>query len=81
MPLKFEEWLVEQQDRNDLIGDLAHLLRLQNSDGKPSTRKLNEHKNWADIVIGMAEPEYIAAFNEAWQEYLTAKQTASDSLD
>ncbi len=81
MILRFEEWLVEQHDRKDLIGDLARQLSTQNSDRKPSRRKPNEHKTWVEIVIGMAEPEYIAVFNEAWQEFLLAKHTATDSLD
>jgi hypothetical protein len=81
MILKFEKWLINQQYRDDLIGDLARVLSMQNTDRKPSGRRLNEHKNWAEIVIGIAEPGYIAAFNEAWQEYQLAKQTAKDSLD
>jgi hypothetical protein len=81
MILKFEKWLINQQYRDDLIGDLARVLSMQNTDRKPSRRRLDEHKNWAEIVIGIAEPGYIAAFNEAWQEYQLAKQTAKDSLD
>jgi hypothetical protein len=48
---KFEEWLVDQQYREDLIGDLARLPVMQNSDQKISRRKPDEHKDWADIVI------------------------------
>ena len=81
MFLRFEEWLVEQQNRKDIIGDLARLLRMQNSDRKPSRRKPDDHKIWAEIVIGLAEPEYIAVFNEAWQEYILAKQASAEALD
>ena len=79
--LRFEEWLLDQQYREDLIGDLARVPSMQNIDHKVSKRKFNEHKFWADIVIKFAEPGFIAVFNEAWQEFLLAKQTAKDSLD
>lgn len=79
MLLRFEEWLFDQQYRDDLIGDLARVLSMQNIDGKPSRRKSDEHKNWVEIVIGIAEPGYIAVFNEAWQEFLLAKQSTGDS--
>jgi hypothetical protein len=79
--LRFEEWLFDQHNRDDLIGDLARVLSMQNIDRKLSRRKSDEHKIWVEIVIGIAEPGYIAAFNEAWQEYQLAKQTAKDSLD
>jgi hypothetical protein len=78
MDLRFEEWLISQQERNDLIGDLARLPSLQNAELKSSRRKSDEHKNWADIVISIAEPEHIAIFNEAWQEFLLAKQADTD---
>ena len=72
----FEEWLVGQQYREDLIGDLARLPSMQNIVRKPSRRKLDEHKDWADIVVGISEPGYIAVFNEAWQEFLLEKEAA-----
>ena len=81
MFVRFEEWLVDQQHREDFIGDLARLPGMQNIDHIPSRRKPDEHKNWAEIVIGIAEPGYIAVFNEAWQEYQLAKQAAKESLD
>ena len=79
--LRFDEWLINQQDREDLIGDLARIPGVQNIDQKISKRKADEHKNWADIVIGIAEPEYIDVFNEAWQEFLLAKKVAKDTPD
>jgi len=81
MILKFEKWLINQQYRDDLIGDLARVLSMQNTDRKPSRRRLDEHKNWAEIVIGISEPGYIAVFNEAWQEFLLAKQSTEDTLN
>jgi hypothetical protein len=81
MILRFEEWLVDQQYREDLIGDLARVLSMQNADLKSSRGKLDEHKSWVDIVIRIAEPGYIPVFNDAWQEFLLAKQSAKDTLD
>ncbi len=81
MFLRFEEWLINQQYREDLIGDLARVLCMQNIERKPSRRKPDEHKNWAEIVVGIAEPGYIPVFNEAWQEFLLEKQAVKDSLD
>jgi len=81
MFIKFGEWLVDQQYRDDLIGDLARLPIMQNSDQKSSRRKHNEHNIWADIVIGIAQPGYIPVFNDAWQEFLLAKQAVEDSLN
>jgi hypothetical protein len=77
MSLKFEKWLINQQLREDLIGDLARVLSMQSIDRKPFRRKSDEHKNWVEIVIGIAEPGYIAVFNEAWQEFLLAKKQAA----
>lgn len=79
MDLKFDEWLNNQQNRKDMIGDLARLPSLQDAELKSSRRKADEHKNWADIVISIAEPEHIAVFNDAWQEFLLAKQANSDA--
>jgi hypothetical protein len=81
MILKFEKWLINQQYRDDLIGDLARVLSMQNTDRKPSRRRLDEHKKWAEIIVAIAEPGYIAVFNEAWQEFLLDKEAAADSLD
>lgn len=77
---RFEQWLIDQQDRKDPVGDLARVPSMQNIDSKLSKRKSDEHKDWADIVIRIAEPGYIDVFNEAWQEFLLAKQTAKESL-
>lgn len=74
MVLKFEEWLIDQQDREDFIGDLARLLGLPDIAPKPSGRNTDEHKNWADIVTRMAQPGDVATFNEAWQQFLVEKQ-------
>ena len=81
MVLRFEEWLTEQQSREDLIGALARVPGMKYIVHKSSRHKSDEHKEWADIVIEIAEPGYVAIFNVAWQEFLLAKQRAEESLD
>ena len=78
MILRFADWLVDQQDREDLVGDLARNPSMQSIDRKVSGRKFDEHKNWVDIVIGIAEPGHITVFNEAWQEFEVAKKEAAN---
>jgi hypothetical protein len=39
-----------------------------------SNRKVDEHKNWVEIVIKISEQAYIPVFNDAWQEFLLAKE-------
>ena len=79
MVLKFEEWILAQQTRKDLIGDLARALAMRETNQHPSRRKADEHKIWADIIVRSDEPAHIVIFNEAWQEFLAAKQVADDS--
>lgn len=81
MTLKFEEWLVTQQQRPDLIGRLARTPSLQVIIAPISRRKPDEHKIWADLVIRIADPGSIIVFNEAWQEFLVARKTAEDSAE
>ena len=79
--LKFEEWLIDQQYREDFIGDLARVLSKQEFDQKATRRKPDEHKNWADIVLRIAEPGYITVFNEAWHECMTRVFIADSQLE
>lgn len=79
--LKFEEWLIDQQHREDLIGDLAYVLSKEDTTRISTKHRADEHKNWSDVVIGISEPGYIAIFNDAWQEFLLAKQLAKDVPD
>ncbi len=81
MILIFEEWLVNQQHREDPIGELARAPGMYVESRVASRRKVDEHKYWADIVIGFANPGGIAVFNEAWQEFMLAKKTAKDATD
>jgi hypothetical protein len=74
--LVFADWLVHQQQREDAIGDLARVLVLQTITQKVSNRRIDEHKNWADIVTKSDTPGHIFAFNDAWQEFLRAKHAA-----
>ena len=77
MILRFQDWLSTQQERTDEIGELARIPNMQEITQKTSRRKSDEHRDWADVVIGIAQPGHIAVFNEAWQEFLLAKQAAT----
>lgn len=81
MILRFEQWLVDQQDREDVVGMFARVPAMQNALQKPSRRRFDEHKNWADIVISLALPGHVDAFNAAWQEFLLAKQSAKENVE
>jgi hypothetical protein len=75
--LKFQEWLIAQQLREDLVGDLARITSMQDAEHQATRYRSDEHKNWADIVIDISEPGYIDVFNQAWQEFSAAKQAVS----
>lgn len=79
MPQSFGNWLMDQQDREDDIGDLARVPSMQKVIQEPPGRRLDEHKAWADVVIRIVEPGHIAVFNEAWQEFVQARQQAEDT--
>jgi len=82
MILTFENWLLNQQYRKDPIGELARVPGLQHPEIKSSRRKSDEHKDWATIIVNIAAgPGFIEVFNEAWQEFLLAKQAAKSSLE
>jgi uncharacterized protein YfaQ (DUF2300 family) len=81
MFLKFGEWLTDQQNREDDIGYLARVLTVQEIEAKPSTRQHDEHRYWVDAVTKIAEPGHVHAFNDAWQEYLKARQAVSNKMD
>jgi hypothetical protein len=51
---RFEQWLIDQRYRKDLIGDLARYPSMQNIEQNLSKRKSDEHKDWANIVIRIA---------------------------
>lgn len=74
--MTFESWLIEQQNREDIIGALARVPSMQDPEYRSSSRKPDEHKIWTDIVIRISETGYIAAFNDAWQEFQVAKNKA-----
>jgi hypothetical protein len=79
--LKFEAWLIDQQDRTDLIGALARVPSMYSPQRKFSKSKRDEHKDWVNIVISIAEPGYIYVFNDAWQEYLGVKEAAENESE
>jgi hypothetical protein len=77
MTLRFEDWLSTQQERKDEIGDLARIPDMQDVAQQTSKRKSDEHMEWVNVVIKIAQPGHIAVFNDAWQEFLLAKQAAT----
>jgi hypothetical protein len=79
--LRFEEWIAVQQSREDYVGEFARILATQDREQTVSRRRSNvdEHRSWADIVTRMPPPGYSDAFNQAWQEFLLARQTAKES--
>lgn len=81
MNLTFEDWLLNQQYRKDTIGEFARMPGLQNPEIKSSRRKGDEHKSWATIIVNIARPGIIEVFNEAWQEFLLAKQATKTPLE
>ena len=82
MALRFEDWLSTQQGRKDEIGDLARIPAMREIVQKAVRRKADEHRDWANVVIGIAQPGHVAVFNDAWQEFLLAKQAATtEALD
>lgn len=77
MALKFKDWLVDQQEREDTIGEFARVLTMQDITQKAPGRKLDEHKSWADIVVRIEKLGQVSTFNEAWQEFTQARQAAT----
>jgi hypothetical protein len=61
---RFEQWLIDQRYRKDLIGDLARYPSMQNIEQNLSKRKSDEHKDWANIVIRIATR---LGKNSCWQ--------------
>ena len=76
--VNFEEWLTNQQMREDNIGILAQVLLEQELQTTFSKRKSDEHRHWADIVMKIEETGYIYVFNVAWQEYVKDKKAAEE---
>ncbi len=77
--MKFEEWLIAQQSRQDLIGDLARVLSNHNATMPVSRRKPDEHQVWADIVVRKVNSDHVFIFNDAWQEFQLAKEATGES--
>jgi hypothetical protein len=79
--LNFGDWLTSQQKRQDNIGFLAYALLGQEVQLKSSKRNLDEHKYWVDIVTKIDGPGYIYVFNDAWQEYIHAREAEKNMTD
>ena len=78
MQITFEDWLINQQTREDEIGYLARVLAIQDIKEKTTRRKPDEHRYWVDAVTKIEEYGHVQAFNGAWQEYLKVKETIED---
>lgn len=78
MVLKFVSWLSEQRSRNDDIGALARVPAMQTLEASPPKRGSDEHHSWAEVVVRMADARHVPMFNDAWQEFLLAKEAAHD---
>lgn len=79
MTLKFEEWIFDQKEREDEVGEFARGLNMQDIGSKLLGRKPDEHKSWANIVVGMSKPIRISTFNEAWQEFQVEKKLVDEA--
>ncbi|HQF69859.1 MAG TPA: hypothetical protein PLH39_01120 [Promineifilum sp.] len=81
MTLKFEVWLKDQQSREDEIGELARIPSMNGLEPTPSKRVIDEHHSWVDIVVRIVDERHVSVFNDAWQEFLLAKQAAQGASD
>ena len=81
MTLRFDVWLKDQQLRQDEIGELARIPSMLGPESPPSKRVVDEHHSWVDIVVRMADARHVPVFNDAWQEFLLAKQAALRAAD
>lgn len=79
MALKFEAWLNDQQTRDDEIGALARLPKMQGLENKESKRAFDEHREWVNIVLGIPDGRNVFVFNDAWKEFLVARKAANDT--
>ena len=74
-------WLKDQQSRQDAIGELARIPSMDGLKSISSKRAIDEHHSWVDIVFQMADARHVPVFNDAWQEFLLAKQAAQGASD
>ena len=81
MTLRFDVWLKDQQSRQDAIGELARIPSMHGLKSTLSKRAIDEHHSWVDIVVQMDDARHVAVFNDAWQEFLLAKQAAQGASD
>lgn len=81
MTLKFETWLSNQRSRDDEIGALARAPKMQAYEAKPSKRGNDEHREWVDIVVATADARNVPVFNEAWREFVAAREAADATRD
>lgn len=76
--MEFYNWLAKQRDRQDRIGAFARALsdvdteRLKKK--RSGRRKKDDHKRWADIVVRRNNPNLVAWFNDAWNEFINIQE-------
>lgn len=68
----FYQWLQQQTDREDVVGDFACTVH-QFSAPTPPRKKISGHMTWATWLVDKnATADVIDAFNLAWREYQQA---------
>lgn len=69
MQKTFYQWLTNQTDREDVVGDFAATMQ-QFEEPQATRKKANAHMKWATWLVDKnATSDVIRAFNLAWQEY------------
>ena len=77
--MKFKEWLNDQRHRNDAVGALAQATKDVSQVPLARGRQQDEHKKWAEFLTRNGTWRHVVAFNDAWQEFLLAKEAAGES--
>ena len=75
--MTFYDWLIQQKHRHDAAGALATAVGAVEAP-KSSGRQQDEHKRWAEFLSRHGNRQHILAFNEAWDEFLKARDIAQD---
>ena len=63
--IEFKDWLMEQLDRDDPIGDLANEIKADKSEPNDSS----SFDGWCSFVSTKFSHAALSAFEEAWVEY------------
>lgn len=75
--MKFNLWLENQKEREDVVGDFAFTI-LHHGSLPDEKKQRDEHQVWAAwLASHHASWELINAFNAAWKEYQEEAQATS----